>query len=225
MACKQEPPGAKPSLAGLLKYQILYQSNATPTAKAANVLHLQWATKVNHPLADLQALITYLDTQWNSTLWGAQSAAWFHIGSTLQSLGGDGLLTSSSENVGGGASGVPFPPQCAVCVTWRSGITALGGRARTYLPSVPQSAVTTPNNAALTSIYALDVESRASTFMNNVNGHLVSGDTATLGVPSYYAKCQLRPAPVFFPFFAVNVHQRLDSQRRRNGKEALFPIS
>jgi hypothetical protein len=223
--CRREPPGAKPSLSGLVKIQLLYQSNATPTAKAANVLHVRWSDNVNHLLPDLSALATYIGGQWETGPFQMTSAAWFHIATICSSLGGDGTEASVVSNFAGGAPGVPFPPQCAVCITWKSGIVARGGRARTYLPGIPQSAVTTPNNAALTSTFSSSLETLSTTFMNNVNSHTIGGATPQLGVPSYYSKCALRGQPIWYPFYAVNVHQRLDSQRRRSGKESTFPIT
>lgn len=223
MTCKQEPAGAKPPLVGLLKYQILYQSNATPVARAANVLHARWASAANHSLADLVTLLSFLEGQWDGFMGPSISGAWFHIGGVLTSLGGDGLATTHSENIAGGNGSVPFPPQTAVCVSWKSGITARGGRARTYLPGVPQSAVTTPNNAALTTAFTTGLKDGALSFMAAVNTHTVGGDTVNLGVPSYYNKCAIRPVPIFFPFVDAVVHERLDSQRRRSGKESTFP--
>lgn len=225
MPCKKEPPGAKPFLAGLVKIVFTYQSNGTPSAKAANILHGQWLSKTNHPAVDLASAATFINTTWNSTLWALMGGGWFLQGCQVISLGGDGLEGVQTSNIAGGSGLVNFPPQVAVCVSWKSGIVARGGRARTYLPGVPQNAVTTPNNAALTSVFTSSIKTQAENFMNDVNIHTIGGDSIEVGVPSYYNKCALRPVPLFFPFFDALVHERLDSQRRRSGKEAIFPVA
>jgi hypothetical protein len=224
MVCKQEPAGAKPPLAGLVKIVLTYQSNATPSAKAANILHARWLSSTNHIAADLATAATTIATEWNNTVWSLMGGGWFFQGAMVDSLGGDGLEGTHGQNTAGGSGQVNFPPQAAVCISWKSGIVARGGRARTYVPGVPQSAVTTPNNAALTSAFTTSLKTQAVAFMNALDVATIGGDSLILGVPSYYHQCQLRTPPIFFSFFDALVHERLDSQRRRSGKEAIFPV-
>lgn len=225
MVCKQEPAGAKPFLSGLLKWQILYQSNATPVARAANVLHLKWTSGNNHTLTDLTSLVSFLSTNWDASIGPSISGAWFHIGDVLSSLGGDGVQATHVGNVAGQNPAVTFPPSVAVCISWKTNIVQRGGRSRTYIPGVPQNAVTTPNNAALASTYSGPLKSAAEGLINTIAAHTVGGDNVTLGTPSYYSKCQLRAVPIFFGAYDAVVHDRLDTQRRRSGKESTFPVT
>jgi hypothetical protein len=45
-----------------------------------------------------------------------------------------------------------------------------------------------------------------------------------LGTLSFQTAHAVRPTPVFRPFGAAHVHERMDSQRRRSGRENLFPV-
>jgi hypothetical protein len=225
MACKQEPPGAKPFLPGLIKAQMLYQSNNTPAAKAANVLHGRWSDSVNHPQADLNGWASALNSAWNADITTLFTADWSYLGCVVSSLGGDGLVANNTASTPGSFAGTSFPPQVAVCISWKAPLTARGGRARTYLPGIPTTATTSTKSPVLTSTYAGDVKAQAAAILSAMSTFTASGVNGALGVPSYYHSCQLRPVPLFFYFSAAVVHDRLDSQRRRSGKEALFGLT
>jgi hypothetical protein len=51
----------------------------------------------------------------------------------------------------------------------------------------------------------------------------LAGGVETLGTISHYAHHAILDPPIWRPFIAAHVHERIDSQRRRNGKEVLFP--
>lgn len=225
MVCKQEPPGAKPPLPGLVKLVFRYQNpTASPALFAANVLHGRWLSNTNHPVVDLQTLDAYVHGLWNTNVWHLMSENWSLLSTTAQSLGGDGFEDTYFQTFAGGSVYQACMPQCAVAISWKSGITARGGRARTYVPSVPQNWLTTIAGSALLSANTTALNTAAQTFMNTLNVHTIGGDSLELGVPSYYSQCRLRATPLFYSFYSSAVHDRLDSQRRRSGKESSFPV-
>jgi hypothetical protein len=63
----------------------------------------------------------------------------------------------------------------------------------------------------------------ASSFRNNINASVVSTFTPTLGTISYQSGHAPRPTPLWRSFLPPRIHERMDSQRRRNGKESSFP--
>jgi hypothetical protein len=71
----------------------------------------------------------------------------------------------------------------------------------------------------------------ANGFLTQVNATTVTGGTISLGTISYFNRTinptppYLRTVPVFFPYLGVKIHERLDSQRRRSGKESSFPVA
>jgi hypothetical protein len=66
------------------------------------------------------------------------------------------------------------------------------------------------------------VDNFATTWLATFNAALVMGTGVTLGTVSHYTGHAVRPTPVWRTFIDVRVHERLDSQRRRSGKESTF---
>jgi hypothetical protein len=223
MAKRSEPPGPKPSLPGLVKLQIIYTGPGTPTPIAANVMHGRWADNTNHSLTDLNTVLTALAGALGNNILPLLTTTWRRTSVVVQSLGGDGLEVFDSTAQSGTNATASFPPSVAITASWSSGATWRGGKPRTYLPGVPESAVVSPGAAQLTTNAITSYENAWSAFMNTMNGVLGGGIAFQLGFPSYYHNFQFRTPPLFFPFFGVKVHGRLDSQRRRTGKERYFP--
>jgi hypothetical protein len=92
-----------------------------------------------------------------------------------------------------------------------------------YLPGFPQSAVTGDSFSSILPAAASNLELRAGNFLTGVQGVGVSGVNVNVGMVSYYHAHALRPTPLFYEFLGVRVHERLDSQRRRSGKESAYP--
>jgi hypothetical protein len=222
--CKQEPPGPKPFLPGLLKLQVQYTGAVPGPVRAANVLHARWNDNVNHLLADVALVCNHFQTHWVARMQGSIAGQYTMGPWTVQSLGGDGLISTLSNTAPGAGTGFPNPPQCAVCITWQSGIVARGGRGRTYLPGIPGAANVQAGSPALQSSYTGPLTTAANGFLNDMAADVYGSTGITIGIPSYYNKCAFRPVPLFFPIHAAVVHDRLDSQRRRSGKESSYPI-
>lgn len=225
MACKEEPRGSKPFLPGLVKLQVIYQTTLAQSSKAANILHCRWADNINHPQSDLNQVGANFATLWSGQMLPLMGTHWEITGVVASSLGGDGLVSTESITSAGTSGATSFPPQVAVCVSWKAPITQRGGRARTYLPGPPSNATLSIDSPVLNSTYAANLKAAALQVISNMNAFTVGGVACPLGVPSYYSKCQLRITPLFFAISSANVHDRLDSQRRRSGKEATFTLT
>lgn len=137
----------------------------------------------------------------------------------------DAQGTSSTGPFPGTNPGTPLPPQCAVCLSWDIGARYRGGKPRWYLPGIPSNALVNPDDSALAAGYSLDLEEAATSVLSGFNGSSISGEDLTLGTISFQTGHAPRPTPLFRAFGSVRVHQRLDSQRRRSGKESAFPIA
>jgi hypothetical protein len=223
MPSKNEPPGAKPFVPGLVKVQMLWTKTAAPTGTMANVMHAYWSDHLNHPVADLASLATYWGTQYITRL-GAYHAGSYQLTSVVaSSLGGDGAQSVVANGSSGTGSGFALPPQCALCISLLSGIVQRGGRGRVYMPGIPDGATTQADSQEITTAWATNVKTGMNSFITDISGHLISGVGIAICVPSYYTKYTLRPVPVIGLVTGCNVHQRLDSQRRRSGKESLYP--
>lgn len=224
MPRKPEPLGSKPFLPGLVKIDMLFLTNPGYTSGAHCIIHARWADSVNHTQAQMTSLATDLYNTIANDLMPHMSSLTTLKQITAQSLGGDGLEATQTGNTTGGISGAVYPPNVAVVLSWKAGITWRGGRPRSYTPGVPQSATVDVGSPNLVSSYSSGLATAANTMWNDINGINVAGVGVVAGFPSYYTKYQLRPVPLFFPFVGVVVHDRLATQRRRLGKEAGFGI-
>lgn len=140
-------------------------------------------------------------------------------------------LTSTTSGQGrwngskaGDYSGQPYPAQVAVVISWRQAFRYRGGHPRTYLPGIPLAAGA--DNRTLSPTYVAAYLSDGAGFLTAVNGLTIGGTSTELGMVTYYSKPlfptppHLRTNPIFYPFTAAAVHGRLDTQRRRLGREA-----
>lgn len=144
---------------------------------------------------------------------------------TVSDNGGSTAVTTSAPALTGTATSASYPPQCAVCLSWSVNARYRGGKPRTYFPGIPQNSTGTSGGSGLTATYATNLKNAANSFLNDINGTNVDGLLLQLGTISYYQHKVPRPSPVFVPYIGVHVHERLDSQRRRSGREATYPVA
>jgi hypothetical protein len=107
-------------------------------------------------------------------------------------------------------------------MSWRIVDSYRGGKPRTYLPGIPTSALATQGDSTLLLSYAQQVQIQANILLGLLNGIMVESSPTSFGTISYHHAHAIRPTPIFRPYQAVEVHERLDSQRRRSGKESSF---
>lgn len=130
---------------------------------------------------------------------------------------------SWSGSVEGDYAGQPYPAQVAVVISWKQALRFRGGHPRTYLTGIPLAAGA--SNRLISPTYQADYLSDALGFLAAVNAITLGGADVELGMLSYYSKVvnptppHLRTDPHFEPFYDAAVHDRLDTQRRRLGKE------
>jgi hypothetical protein len=155
------------------------------------------------------------------------SSSWVWASVTVTDLGGTGYINQEACAQTGAATGAFQPIQCAVAVSWHAlGITWRGGRPRNYFSGVPTSASFPGNGAQLTTTYCSALVTAAVAFQNAIELISLTGSaTPQLGMVSYHSHGAIRATPLFLHYAGVNVHQRLDSQRRRSGKESSFGVS
>lgn len=134
---------------------------------------------------------------------------------------------STATPMFGTSAGTSLPPQCAVCLSWQIAETYRGGKPRMYLPGIPDNAPVSKGDSALQASYATAMEAAGSAFRTAVNAIVPTGPvgaTVTLGTISYHTGHAVRPTPLFREYINVAVHERIDSQRRRSGRESAFGV-
>ena len=225
----QAPRVPLPPIANAVKLILKY---TLPAAKVANnILHLLTGSSfVTSDPASLQNLADSVFTK--LTTGGSAIPNLFTSATALQSvtakdLGGTSAqATSSGAPVAGVVSGTCHPPQVAVCASWQIAESYRGGKPRTYVPCPPINASIPAGSASLDPVFAAQAESTWAAFLAAINSMtLTGGGSFTLGTISYHTGHAVRPTPLFRAFIDVDVHERLDSQRRRSGKESSYPVT
>ena len=225
----QAPRIPLPPLANAVKAILKY---TLPAGRIANnILHL--LTGSSFVTSDPTALQHLADNLFTAlTTGGGAIPNLFTSATTLQSvtvkdLGGTSAqATSSGAPVAGVVSGTCHPPSVAVCASWQIAESYRGGKPRTYVPCPPINWSVPAGSASLDPAFAAQVESTWAAFMTAVNAMtVVGGGSFKLGTVSYHTGHALRPTPLFREFIDVDCHMKLDSQRRRSGKESMYPVT
>lgn len=160
----------------------------------------------------LRRLLPSIGTNWTlAQVTVADNGGSTAVSTTLPALAGTGGVTG-------------LPPNVAVCLSWSINARYRGGKPRTYLAGPPNTATTTQGYGDITTTYASALRNAAQSMLNDINAASVGASLLTLGTISYSHNKAPRPVPLFVPFIGVHVHQRMDSQRRRLGKESSFAI-
>jgi hypothetical protein len=157
---------------------------------------------------------------------GAISNDWFLINVFAESISGASTAqaTSSHAAVGGSLGGNTLPPQCAAVISWGIGRRYRGGKPRTYIAGISETAQVANGSSQVSNTYANILFQAAGQLLAGVATLAISGGSSILGTVSYRTLNAPRAVPIFEPYVAVHIHERLGSQRRRSLKEALFPV-
>lgn len=127
-------------------------------------------------------------------------------------------------------TGTATSAQVACAVSWGVNLRYRGGHARTYLPAGNISDI--QSGRLWTDTFWDEANTAADDFLDDVNGITVGAHTFSLILLSYFSGSHKtpenphpdpvpRPAPAPFPVVSSSVHRRVDTQRRRLGKEPL----
>jgi hypothetical protein len=202
-------------------------SNVDGSNQGHMIMHAKKTTPGPWTSTDLTALITPFGSGGTANPCDPVAAQishrWGWRGITATDLGGTGLQATGLIVVTTAyGPDEALPPQCAVAWSWRIARSYRGGKPRNYMPGVPTTATVTAYGSAIQLSYATSLRNNVVLFLNRFNAITVTGGTVALGNLSYRTGGALRPTPLFDPFVDVHVHERLDSQRRRSGKESAF---
>jgi hypothetical protein len=125
---------------------------------------------------------------------------------------------STGTAVAGVLTGTPLPANVAQVVSWAINLRYRGGHPRTYITG--QTEDQTDGTKLWLPASNVNMKTAALDFLADLvgltSGAMVLGE---LGCVSYRTGNAPRVTPIFLPFQTAFVHQRIDSQRRRLGKE------
>lgn len=188
---------------------------------------------------------THLDT-FNTSIssaWSTNLAALMNPLAILTDVNSILLTTRTSPTayshlatpVPGTRTGTPPPTSAAVCVSWHINRRYRGGHGRIYLPAANTTDIT--NGRTLAGAFVISANTAVAAFqaaLENLSLNSVPMNFVVLSyyestpdtsrpkpVPpgGYYNHSTLRSTPVPFIITSAKVRTRLDTQRRRLGKE------
>lgn len=222
---QSEPTGPRPPLPGLGRVAVTVSGVSVGHLSFTNVFHVMQATPSSPSTSALGAYATSFSTAYANAFKSLILNQYAIRSVQVGMLDGSGAKGAWTGSVNCTAAAPGLPPQCAVTISWYANTYWRGGKPRTYLGGIPTAALPTPYDSALDPAYAHSVAAAADSFLAAVNILPLGTPTATLGMVSYFHNYAFRSPPLFFPFNAAVVHERIDSQRRRSGKESGFGVT
>ena len=112
---------------------------------------------------------------------------------------------------------IPMACQVALTLSWSITDRYRGGHPRTYLPGIDGTFVT--NGRLLTTAGHTAYLNAAAAFLTNMNAITAGGSTWKMCCVRYFSQHQLLANPLVREITGQSVHGRIDTQRRRLGKE------
>jgi len=206
---------ALPFAPGIAKI-VLVQSMAGVTIN--NVLHATSQVTTPTAVGDLQTLANTVRSSWVTNVIPLQSNSLTLTDCVVTDLTNDtgASATSTGSNVGGLASAAS-PANTAVCWSWKISNRYRGGHPRTYIAGLAQANVLNANT--LTAAHVTAHAAAAAAVRTAVNALVIGATTWQLCCVSYYKNKALRPVGINFIYTGVSVDSRIDSQRRRLGRD------
>lgn len=186
-----------------------------------NVFHWFKTTPVSpFTQAEIDGLASAVRAAFNSNFAPLQDGDLTVLGATAVDLSSETGVTGSSITTSAGTkAGVSNPSNVAMCLTWEIARHYRGGHPRSYMAGTVSADIQGVNQWVSTVITAWDTA--AGGFLSTVNT-AQPGGTATgrlVAVHRYRNKLVLDP-PLVSTITGVRVGSRIDSQRRRLGKES-----
>lgn len=193
----------------------------------ANVMHV----KVNPSGVLTQTIANELAIQLHNAYfyaWGPHlSLQWNLLATDIVMFGDPGNVFEAGQTSPGSGqdSGLTLPANVALCVSWKTSAYYRGGHSRTYLCGIVQDRL--ENSKSWSAQTLADFAAGALDFRQKIGQISVIGvSSVTFGYLQQFAnggslktpREYLNP-PVFHPIVGHTVHPRVDSQRRRLGRE------
>jgi hypothetical protein len=206
---------ALPAAAGVAKIVV---KQTLASVNVYNVLHAYGGNAAGYSGADMSALATAVRSAWVTNVIPLQASTLTLtdvVATDLSSdVGGEGTATGSTNGTGVGTA---LSSNVAITWSWKIANRYRGGHPRTYIAGCVQSAQTTPNTILASAVTAH--AAAAAAIRSAINAVTIGASTWQMGCVSYYKDKALRPDPIFRAFTGVSVDSRLDSQRRRLGRD------
>lgn len=192
-----------------------------PPAFASNVMWFFLTGSGTITLDDLTSLVEQISSAYAGAFVEPMSTNLVHNATvgTFWGSGGDVLATSVAGFGAGTGEGTALPANVAVGISWRVAAHYRGGHPRTYLCGITQDMTDTVTTIAPATAFAIrDAANVFHTAVEDITG--ISGvTTVEHGTMSFVNDGAWRTPPLFRRIQLAAVDARLDTQRRRLGRD------
>jgi hypothetical protein len=222
-----------PAFPNVVKLALTYDnspSGTPPVCQGNNILHIQYSSPLSFTATELVGIANGAMTWWNAHIMTFVSVSWRLTQVLATAVDGSGVQgVSTHAAYPGVATGSAIANNCASCISWIGAPSYRGGKPRTYLPGVPGTQVT-GGTSQLNSSFCTSLKAAAIAALGDMAWTNIMSVPAVLGAVSYISKTinptppHHRTTPLFWPYLSANVHSRVDSQRRRSGKERIYSV-
>lgn len=182
-----------------------------------NILHVQYSGSA--PTSG--QLITYCNSVSNA--WSTNIAPICPTVVTLTLVQATDLTNAASASgesvvtVPGTLAGQPLSIQVALVISWSINLRYRGGHPRSYIPA--GVVAETQSGNLWSDTFRATAAASGQSFLTAMNAISVAGSPSFMISVSYKTGNAIRPIPTKNPIVAALVHPRIDTQRRRLGKE------
>lgn len=182
-----------------------------------NIFHLKW-TGGNIPAGSILYMASLVETAYRTHLMPRLNGN--YSGDTVRAVDlslstGEEATVALSGTGGTTSSGVPQSAAC--CISWRINKHYRGGHPRTYLGPLFAAAIESPTSLAAT--YVAQVAAAAESFRTAINAGTTGGQTISLVAVHRYEGGVPLLVPQASPILAATVDTRIDTMRRRLGRD------
>lgn len=196
-------------------------SGLYPPAHWTNVFYV-FGSEVGTPVySELQALSDGVLGAYGDNFAAVANDNWQLVGaeSVWYWTGGPTRVFSSTTVIGEADLGDALPANVAVGISWRQALSYRGGHPRTYLCGISQGQL--DDVTRLGGVAQGNFQSAAEGFLSDVNA-LTPGASigdVELGTVSFVNDGDWRLTPIFLSYLGASVDLRIDTQRRRLGRD------
>lgn len=182
-------------------------------------VYLTGSGEITHD--DLTTLCQQITQQWGTKMIPPLSSAVFLTSAQIVLyFDGEEFDAIVPANYGGTDDGDQLPANIAACVSWHLGVHYRGGHARTYLPGIVGGMlqdVTTFTPDAIAAFATAAVQCHDN--IEAIGGIGDGIETVEHGIVSFVHNKEWRVPPVFRRINTAAVDSRVDTQRRRLGRD------
>jgi len=204
-----------PPLPGLAKI-IVKQTLAS--VNVFNVFHAISQGGVTWTSTEATNMATAIRSAWVTNLIPLQSTGLTLTDVTVIDLSTDsGVEGSATGSTPGTVVAQALPASAAICWSWKISKRYRGGHPRTYIAGLTGTDLSNANTVSAARVTSHT--NAANAIKTAIQGVIVGGNAAYMVVPHYVKNKVQLPVPDFSYINSVAVDTRVDSQRRRLGRD------